>query len=292
MARNWTIDRELPLSDHHSASEYCASAAVSLAGPDRPGIVIALHGLTGTRTQPLRYLEGFDSPQFGVLAPDLRGHGATRFLGEAADFTPAQLARDVTALVRKLGLQSRPVAVLGVSLGATVALELVRQGVLNTVAAVFIRPSHGATAAAHLRVNAMIAALLREDPGTALERLEATEEYRHIESVSASAAQGLRDKVTTPRSVERAMRLTEGSRWTAFAPDEVILTPPPTLVVAAERDPLHPVAVARLWHARLAGSTLATLPARDADPTFHLRLARATVQDFLHSVPPRKPRSS
>ncbi len=227
------------------------------------------------------YLEGFDVPQAGLLAPDLRGHGETEFLGEPEDFTPTQLGADVEALIQQLGLGSRRLLVLGISLGATVALELVRHASLDIVAAVFIRPAHGSAPAQHLRVNASIAAYLREDPRHALSRLLASDEYREVTAASARAAASLRDKVTSAQAAERALRLAEGATWTAFTPDESFPHPPASLIVAARNDPLHPRAVAHEWHRRISGSRLSELPSRDADPAVYAALARSTVQEFL-----------
>lgn len=273
---------------HHPAhavsrvvTRYVDAAAFTLLGEDRSGLIVALHGLSATRDQPGSYLAGFDLPQAGLLAPDLRGHGETEFLGGPEDFTPTQLGADVDALVQHLGLGSRRVLVLGISLGATVALELVRRATLDIVAAVFIRPAHEATPARHLRVNASIAAYLREDPKRALDRLLASDEYRKIAAVSGRAAASLREKVTAARAAERATRLAEGAHWTAFAPDESIAIAPASLVVAARDDPLHPRAVAWEWHRRIVGSQLLELPSRDADPVRYAALARSTVQEFL-----------
>ncbi len=263
------------------ASEYAHVAAFALDHADRPGIVVALHGLTGTRAQPLSYLAGFESPEFGVLAPDLRAHGDTAFIGNPSDFTPSQLAADVTALVRQLGLDSKRVCVVGVSLGATVALELLRCGSLDIAAVVFIRPSHTADTASHLQVNALIASYLLEDPDSALSRLLASDEYRRVATISDSAASGLRNKVTKPRSAERAMRLAMGAYWTAFVPGEMVKSAVPSLVVAAQNDPLHPIAVAEEWHTRIENSTLVTLPSRDDDPVAHAALTRSAVQGFI-----------
>jgi pimeloyl-ACP methyl ester carboxylesterase len=239
----------------------------------------------------MSYLAGFDSPEFGVLAPDLRAHGDTAFLGRPEDFTPRQLAADVTALMQDLGLASKRVCVLGVSLGATVALELFRGGSLDIAAGVFIRPSHSVDPAPYLEVNALIASYLVEDPDSALTRLLATDEYREVAAISPSGASGLRDKVTKPRSAERAMRLAMGAYWTAFAAGERVESVVPSLIVAARNDPLHPVAVAEEWHARIANSTLVTLPSRDEDPVAHSALARSVVQEFITEKGSREARA-
>ncbi len=264
---------------------FAASAAYHLSGPERPGIVIALHGLTGTFAQPLDLLDGFDSPNFGVLAPDLRAHGETSFDGQPEGFTPQQLASDVVELVEGLGLRSHRIRLVGISLGATVALVLLRESDLDIDAAVFVRPAHDAGHPDNLSANHVIAGLLRDDPLTALERLVQTNEYARVAAISTSAADGLRAKITKPRSTERVMRLERGSDWRAFDGQQVVETKSPTLIVAAPEDPLHPIAVAESWHRRIAGSTLAFLAPRDDDPAEQTRENRRLVQEFLNSVP-------
>jgi len=270
-----------------NAAAYVESAAFTLLGADRPGTIVALHGLSGTRHQPGAYLDGFDVPELGLLVPDLRGHGETELLGQARDFTPTQLGADVDALIRYLGLETRSVVVLGISLGATVALELLRRETLDIVGAVFIRPAHAAGPARHLRVNRSIAALLRMEPAEALSRLVASEEYRKVAATSERAAASLRDKVTADRAYERVLRLAEGANWNAFDPDERFADAPATLIVAAHDDPLHPLSVAAEWQRRITGSALVELPSRDTDPIAYAELARSTVQAFLGELRPR-----
>ena len=266
------------------ALAYAETATFTLVGVERPGLVVALHGLGATRDQPRAYLEGFDMPGLGLLAPDLRGHGETALMGEPGDFTPAQLGWDIEALVERLGLGTRRVFLLGISLGATVALDVVRRARLDIAAAAFVRPAHDMTRPQHLRVNASIATYLREDPGRARERLMASDEYREVATVSERAAASLRGKATAPRASERALRLSEGATWIAFGPGERIIHAPPSLIVAAADDPLHPLAVAREWHRRIVGSSLARLPSRDVDPVGYEALSCSTVQGFLARV--------
>lgn len=260
---------------------YADCAAATIINGDRPGMVISLHGLTGTRAQPLALLAGVDAQGFGVLAPDLRAHGDTPLVGPAEEFTPGRLAEDVTQLIRRRGLESRRFCVLGISLGATVALELQRAGSLDVVGSIFVRPAHSSEAPVHLQVNVLIAAYLRDDPSTALERLLSSDQYRQVEAVSPSGAASLRNKVTSPGSAERLMRLEVGSRWTAFARAEQLQTTVPSLVIATRADPLHPLTVAQEWHARISTSSLVLIPSRDDDPEGSVAAARSAIQAFL-----------
>ena len=270
---------------------YADSASFILSGPERPVLVLALHGLTGDSRQTMDLFAGLNAPGFGILAPDLRGHGGTDFQGEPEDFTPAVLAEDVVALLQHLGLSGKTLQLVGVSLGATVALELMRYSPLTIERAVFLRPAHDADTPRNLAVNLVIASLLRDHPSDALERLLRTDEYRLVANVSKAAAAGLRAKVTKPCSIERVARLERGSVWRAFAHDDDVVDAPPTLIVAAPADPLHPVSVAQSWQRRIRGSTLAMLPARDVDPTAQSREIARLVGSFL-SVTPLAERAS
>jgi pimeloyl-ACP methyl ester carboxylesterase len=254
---------------------------VTVLDGDRPGILIALHGLTGSREQALALLAGVHRPGFGVLAPDLRAHGETALVGPPEAFTPAGVAEDVAELVHALGLASRHLCVLGISLGATVALELIRAGMLDVDGAIFVRPAHFSGPPPHLEVNRQIAAYLRDDPFTALGRLLANDRYRDVAQVSASAAASLRAKVTGPGAPDRVMRLEAGSGWSAFTPGERLTTSVPALVLAMARDPLHPLDVAEAWHHRIRGSSLVVVPSRDEDPEASAAAARRAIAGFL-----------
>jgi pimeloyl-ACP methyl ester carboxylesterase len=268
--------------------DYATEASFALEHPERPGLIVALHGLTGSRSQPLALLHGLDDRAWGVLAPDMRAHGETRLVGPPEKFTPAQLARDVVSLLEGQRLTPRRIVVLGISLGATVALEIVRQRALELAGCAFVRPAHGSAHPAHLDVNLEIARYLREDPATALKRLLASSSYRAIAAASASGAANLRQKVAKDLSVERVMRLERGS-WVAFGQDERVEPGIPTLVLAAEKDPLHPVAIAREWHRRIAQSQLVVAPSRDDDPDGNASASRAAIQDLLRRAgDPRK----
>jgi lipase len=83
-------------------------------GPAGPGRVLAIHGLTGHgrrwETLATRHL-----PEFGVVAPDLLGHGRSSW---AAPWT---IDANVEALA---GLLDRPTLIVGHSFGGALALNL------------------------------------------------------------------------------------------------------------------------------------------------------------------------
>lgn len=253
---------------------YADGAAYELRNAHRPELVIALHGLTADHTQPLALLDGF-SDEIGVLAPDLRAHGASRLTGDPSEFRPADLARDVVDLVGYLGLTPKEIRVFGISMGATVALELARSGSLPVTAAAYVRPAHGAEPPLQLAVNSVIAQLLREDPTTAGTRLLMTPEYQAVAAVSERHAASLRRKAADANPERQAMVLANGS-WTAFLSDADAVPDIPTLVVAAEDDPLHPVETAREWVKRLPGARFTTVPSDIGDRAQAMRIRDLT----------------
>jgi len=93
---------------------------------DGPRPLVLLHGLLGSArnlSTLARGLAGRD-PALGVVALDLTGHGASPPLPPGAD--SATLAADVLATADALGLDA-PLALVGHSLGARVALRAAQQ---------------------------------------------------------------------------------------------------------------------------------------------------------------------
>jgi len=259
---------------------YARAARYDLIRPDAEELLVAVHGLTGSRGQVLTYTEGIT--RVGVLAPDLRGHGETAFAGEPDDFTPEQLAEDVEDLCDRLGLAGRAVHVLGVSLGAVVAAELAVRSHLEVRSAVFVRPAHTAEPSpAHLTGNLVVADLLEADAQTASARLLDTTEYRRIANRSPSTAANLREKAEGRRMPEQVWLLRRGTSWTAIDRLASLPRTVDALVVAAEGDPLHPVGVADAWSAAVPRSGYATVPGRDAGRDVHVRAVREQVRVFL-----------
>ncbi len=85
-------------------------------------VVVLLHGLgaTGESYQPVA--EQLSS-HYRLIVPDLIGNGRTD--KPELDYTPAAMASHIQELLSQLGVADRVVAVVGHSLGACVAIELI-----------------------------------------------------------------------------------------------------------------------------------------------------------------------
>lgn len=92
---------------------------VERGGPDSP-LVVFLHGITGSR----RYWERKVLPlarRFRLLMPDLLGFGLSP--KPHVEYTPEVFRDSVRGLLLERGLASRPLVLVGHSLGSLIALE-------------------------------------------------------------------------------------------------------------------------------------------------------------------------
>jgi pimeloyl-ACP methyl ester carboxylesterase len=234
------------------------------AGSRQP--VLLLHGLGGDCAQPWALLDG--RPGLRRIAPDLRAHGATSYIGPDDAFTFDGLADDVVALLDRLGV-ARPVVAAGVSMGAGVALNLALRYSARVAALVLVRPAWlDRPLPPNLAAYPLIAGLLRQyGPDEGLARFEAGAYFHEVQAESAAGAASLRGQFTAPYAVERAVRLDRMPRSAPVARAAVFdQVRQPTLVVGTPRDPVHPLELAEATAAALPAATLRVVMARDEDP--------------------------
>jgi pimeloyl-ACP methyl ester carboxylesterase len=252
--------------------------------PGRAAPVLLLHGLGGDSGQPWAYLDGTGGRW--RVAPDLRAHGATGYIGPEDAFTFDGLASDVIALLDRLGL-TQPVAAVGVSMGAGIALNLAIRWPARVSALVLVRPAWlDRPMPPNLAAYPVIAGLLRTcGPADGLTRFERTGVYRAVRAESPSGAASLRGQFTAPAAVERAVRL-DRMPHSVPSPAAAALRQvrQPALVVGAPRDPVHPLALAEATAAALPQASLRVVLARDEDPPGQLaQIARETAR-FVREV--------
>jgi carboxylesterase len=113
-----------------------SSAAAWASAGDGPGVVV-LHGFTGNPTSMRPLAERIADDGYAVELPRLPGHGTS--WRDLADTTwPDWLAEANAALDR---LSGRPRAIVGLSMGATLALRLAQLRRADVAALVLINPS-------------------------------------------------------------------------------------------------------------------------------------------------------
>ncbi len=265
-----------------ASEQYADAASYRLApGTGAPGLpppspVLMLHGLGGDSGQLWPYAGG--DPARTRLAPDLRAHGATMLVGDEEDFTFAGLTADLTALLDRLRFP--PSVVVGMSLGAGVAVALALRQPARVLGLVLIRPAWLDTAPPPNLLPLTRAGWLLRHHGTqaGLARFAESPEYAGVRGRSAAAAASLIGQFHAPHAVLRSVRLTHLPRSVPFRRiHELGQIRVPSVVIGTRADPQHPFEMARIWASALPASRLLEAPPRDADPAgYHSCLTGAS----------------
>lgn len=249
---------------------------------------LLLHGLGGDREQALSLFAPIVPPGAQVLAPDARGHGERDETGPPASFALDALADDIAARVAAArdadDRSTEPVTVIGISMGAAIALRLALRKLLPIDRVVFARPSFTDQPLPHnLRAFPVIGELLADRGATEGEKaFLQTALYADTHAESRLGAAGLLQQFRSPRAVERATRLIEIPRSAAFGPgDDLASIDLPLAIAWAPLDPVHPVSVAELWMDELSGATSIPVPARDDGYSEYVAAMRGGVAAWL-----------
>lgn len=246
-------------------------------------MLLAIHGLGSDSSAMRGYLAGAVPAGVQVLAPDLRAHGANPLIGEPDDFALEALADEVAAELIRVG-DGSPVSIVGVSLGAALAQLIARSGRFPLDRVALVRPAFTTEPLPHnLAVFPVLGRLLEERrPQRVLDQLRASGAWRAIAHESLAHARALEAQVTQPRAAERRIRLLEIPRSAAYRPGELRIDAP-TVVLASERDPVHPLHVAEAWRDEL-GTRMLVSPARDDGEEAMMRWFQQQLGSFLVGV--------
>ncbi|WP_168220035.1 MULTISPECIES: alpha/beta fold hydrolase [unclassified Salinibacterium] len=245
--------------------------------------VLLLHGLGTSAAHLLDQLGPALPGGAEVIAPDIRAHGESTLIGDAADFSFAALTAEVADAVRA-SAASGALSIVGVSMGAALGLRLALAGEFEIDRLVLIRPSFTDRPLPHnLRAFPVMGELLMRHGATAAEqRFKSSSLYHALTLVTHAGANAALQQFRAPDATARAIRLVEVPRNRAFRDsEELAMLDAPTTIIAAPRDPVHPVSIAEQWQVGIRGSTLTMLPARDDGMAAHLVALRAAVSSAL-----------
>ncbi|MFI6855556.1 alpha/beta fold hydrolase [Streptomyces sp. NPDC050416] len=244
--------------------------------------LVLVHGHPFDRTMWAPQLRTFSAVR-RVIAPDLRGYGASPTAPALTDF--AQFARDIEALLDELGVESFVLA--GLSMGGQIAMDCYRQfpGRVRGLVLADTFPAAETPEGVRTR-DAMADRLLREGmrgyADEVLERMVApsapAEVKAHVHRMMTA---------TSPEGAAAALRAR------ARRPDYTALLTQvgvPALVVVGADDTYTPVSDARALHAALPDASLhviegaAHMPNLERPAEFDQALG-----DFLARVDARQP---
>lgn len=187
--------------------------------------------------------------RFRVIAPDLRGFGASQ-LGDA----PASLdqhADDMAALLDRLGLERAAVA--GLSMGGYISFALLRRHRARVSALVLADTRAGADTEAGRQAREQNARLAEEQGPRALA------EQMLPKLLAPSAPEALRAEVRRIIAANDRHGVAAALRAMAARPDSTPLLAGidlPTLLIVGQEDALTPPEEARAMHAQITGNRL------------------------------------
>jgi pimeloyl-ACP methyl ester carboxylesterase len=250
--------------------------AVRVEGDGHP--VLLLHGLGADGSQLLNALP----PEIGYryFYPDLPGHGDTP-LGRSGF---QHFADRVRGLMDGQGIERA--VLVGLSMGAAIALRLALDAPARVAGLILIRPSWLDRAALpHLGLVARVGRWQQSAPEEAAAKLEADAEFQAIARTNPAAAASVKGLLLRPQALLAASVL---GAMVADRPidqlEELGGVTAKTLVIANDGDPLHPVECAAVIAARLSRATLRHIPSRYLEPARHLAALRAEVRNFLNEL--------
>jgi pimeloyl-ACP methyl ester carboxylesterase len=225
---------------------------------------VTLHYETHGTGEPLLFVHGFlgcganwrhifpEPPAgFTLIAPDLRGHGASN--NPSNEFSLRQCARDVEALLRHLGVDRAKA--IGISGGGITLLHMATSGpgILQSMVLVSAPPYYPAQARAIQRVFSE-------------EMLGEGERRVMRESHAGGEAQ-------IQQLFAHARAFADDFEDVSFTPPQLATIAADTLIVFGDRDPLYPVSMALDVRAAIPNSYLWVVPNGGHSPVFGERAA-------------------
>ncbi len=237
------------------------------------------HGLGGSAEQTFGLAGGCAGLRLVTL--ECRGHGASE-AGDPAAFSIATFADDVVAVADHLF--DRPVVVGGVSMGAAIALRLAVRRPDLVRALVLVRPAWVVEAGPpNMAPNAEVGRLLAAHPADAARALfEAGDTARHLaEEAPDNLASLLGFFAREPIAVTSALLIRISADGPGVTDAEVRTLGVPTLVIANDRDAIHPLAHAERLAASIPAPRLHVVPPKSDDRDAHTAAVGAAIEAFV-----------
>lgn len=239
------------------------------------------HGLGADLTQPFSLCH--PAPDgVRLIAFDARAHGKTTPVGPIERIGLQTSADDLGALLNHLGIQKAIVG--GISMGAAITLNFTLRFPKRVVGLVQSRPAWlDAPHPWNVAMFSLVSRLIRENGSARGKQLFVeTPEYRDTLERWPDVATSLAGQFDSPVAAE-----------TAFKFERIICDAPckdrrewagiqvPTLILANQRDPIHPFEFAVEMHRAIAGAEFRELTPKSVSIDQHNADVRAALHDWL-----------
>ena len=239
------------------------------------------HGLGGSTDQTNGLFPG--TPGVRFLSLDCRSHGESEPAAQPEDLRFSLMADDVVAWMDHLALEG--VVLGGISMGAGIALNLALRYPARVRGLLLSRPAwlDGLMEARQLYFE--VAALIRSKGIAEGQRaFLASSSYARLRLESADAANSLLRQFEAPKAKERVSRLEEIPRDTPH-PDrkQWAAIKVPTLILATDTDPVHPLRLARDLADAIPGADLQQVTSKSTGAELHAREVQSAIGNWLES---------
>jgi pimeloyl-ACP methyl ester carboxylesterase len=257
--------------------------------------LLLVHGFTGAKEDFADWIDAFAASGFHVVAPDLRGHGASGQPSEEASYSLATFSADLRALVDQLGWER--FALLGHSMGGMVAQTFALDAPERLLALVLMDTTHTTVDGIDPAMAELAVAVARSD---GLERLLEIMNEREAPLSTAADTRVRAEREGYVAFGERKFRSCSPAMYAAMANEllapadrltGLATLPVPTLVVVGDQDAPF-VGPSRVMADTIPGAQLVVLPDAGHSPQFEAPEAWwDAVSGFLESaVSPARPR--
>ncbi|HYL06433.1 MAG TPA: alpha/beta hydrolase [Thermoanaerobaculia bacterium] len=199
--------------------------------------LLLLHGFSGASSDWASFVDRW-SADYELIVPDLRGHG--RSTNPARQYTHRQAARDLLALLDRLGIAS--CKAIGVSGGGNALLHMATREPARVAAMVLVSAASYYSAAARDFMRQYLVEE-RTDEAWRIMRQRHHRGDAQIREIWAQAG-GFKDSYEDM----------------TFTPPQLATIAAETLIVSGDRDPLVPAALALEMHAAIPRSYLWIVP--------------------------------
>lgn len=254
-----------------------ALAYVDTAGSGRP--VLFQHGLCGDRGQVAEIFP--DGPGTRRITLECRGHGASP-PGDPAVFSIATFADDLAALAAERSVTQAVVG--GISMGAAIALRLAVTRPDLVEALILARPAWiSDPAPANMHPNLLVGEVLaRLPPDSARAAFEASQTARRLALDAPDNLTTLRAFFSrTPIAITAALLCAISTDGPGVSPADLARLRVPTLIIATDRDHIHPLSHAIALERLIPGARMVEIIPKGVDRARYVAGLREAIAAFL-----------
>jgi len=245
--------------------------------------LILLHGLGGDLQQPYDLLKSIHNIR--LISLDFRGHGKTKIDADLSTINMQTFAQDVFALTRHLKINSFVLG--GISLGAAISMKFCLNYPDLVTKLILIRPAWiNQPNPTHLQALRSVAAFIElHGKEKGLEKYKESIHYKEMAQQSPGCAESLVGQFNREQAKDTypiLPYLIEDAPFHKW--EEVEKLQIPSMILASDQDPLHPLILAEMISQHMPNSTFKKVASKYSNPDKHQLEVQVLVGTFLSDI--------